>query len=175
MPTEADTNAIKIIKYQGFRINAARLSVANDLRCGRAPDALSGRCTPGAGCVQAVSKPQIAVKGKAQLDEKAKHIQTYVSILKRAATPPLGVRWGFETTCSEIVPMDKSAKYRIKVRGMVPERWHGRLGGLQIVTTDQEVVTLEGLMADQAALNGVLETLYQLRLPILEVVSLQDH
>lgn len=70
--------------------------------------------------------------------------------------------------------MDKSAKYRIKVRGMVPERWHGRLGGLQIVTTDQEVVTLEGLVADQAALNGVLETFYQLRLPILEVVSLQE-
>jgi hypothetical protein len=46
-----------------------------------------------------VSKPQIAVKGKAQPDEKAQHIQLYVSILKKAATPPSGVRWGFETTC----------------------------------------------------------------------------
>jgi hypothetical protein len=38
-----------------------------------------------------VSKPQITFKGKAQPDDKAAHIQYYVSILKRAATPPLGV------------------------------------------------------------------------------------
>jgi hypothetical protein len=37
-------------------------------------------------------------RGKAPLDEKAEHIQSYVSTLKKAATPPLDVRWDFETT-----------------------------------------------------------------------------
>jgi len=33
--------------------------------------------------LQVVSKPQIAFEGKAQPDEKAEHIQSYVSILKK--------------------------------------------------------------------------------------------
>jgi hypothetical protein len=48
------------------------------------------------------SKPQITFKGKAQPDDKAEHIQYDVSILKRAVTPPLGVRWGFEMASSHI-------------------------------------------------------------------------
>jgi hypothetical protein len=36
-------------------------------------------------CLQVVSKPQIGFEGKAQPDEKAEHIQLYVSILKKAA------------------------------------------------------------------------------------------
>jgi len=47
--------------------------------------------------LEAVSKFQIAFTGKAPLDEKAEHIQSYVSILKKSATPPLDVRWDFET------------------------------------------------------------------------------
>jgi len=45
-----------------------------------------------------IPKPQIAFKGKAQPDEKVQHMEKYVSILKMAATLPLGVRWCFETT-----------------------------------------------------------------------------
>jgi hypothetical protein len=43
-------------------------------------------------------KPQIAFKDKAQPDEKAQYIEKNMSILKMAATLPLGVRWGIETT-----------------------------------------------------------------------------
>ena len=50
--------------------------------------------------LEAVSKPQIALKGKAQADEKAEHTREYVSILKRPATPSLSVRWGFEAISS---------------------------------------------------------------------------
>jgi hypothetical protein len=45
-----------------------------------------------------IPKPQIAFKDKAQPDEKAQHIEKYMSILKMAATLPLGVKWGIETT-----------------------------------------------------------------------------
>ena len=71
--------------------------------------------------------------------------------------------------------MDKPAIYRIKVRGVIPDSWSDRLGGLQIVATTPEGLTLEGWLPDQAALNGVLDTLYGLRLPLLEVSCLQEH
>jgi hypothetical protein len=41
-----------------------------------------------------------------------------------------------------------------------------------IVSVTSAATTLEGRLPDQAALNGVLDTLYQLRLPLLEVICL---
>ena len=68
--------------------------------------------------------------------------------------------------------MDKPAVYRIKVQGVVPESWTDRLGGMGIVSVTSGATTLKGRLPDQAALNGVLDTLYQLRLPLLEVICL---
>ena len=70
--------------------------------------------------------------------------------------------------------MDKSASYRVKVRGMVPDSWSDRLGGLKIVETTPEGMTLEGWLPDQAALAGVLDTLFSINLSILEVTCLQE-
>jgi hypothetical protein len=58
------------------------------------------------------------------------------------------------------------------VRGVVPESWIDRLGGLETVSLTSAATTLEGRLPDQAALNGVLETLYMLHLPLLEVICL---
>jgi hypothetical protein len=68
--------------------------------------------------------------------------------------------------------LDKADSYRITVRGVVPESWCDRLGGLRIVAATPAATTLEGWLPDQAALNGVLDTLYGLHLPLLEVTSL---
>ena len=68
--------------------------------------------------------------------------------------------------------MDKPAVYRIKVRGVVPKSCVDRLGGMVIVSVNPDETTLEGWLTDQAALSGVLDTLYQLRLPLLEVTCL---
>jgi len=65
--------------------------------------------------------------------------------------------------------LDKPAVYRIKVRGVVPESWIDRLGGMQIVAVSSIETTLEGGLPDQAALKGVLDTLYELRLCLNEV------
>jgi hypothetical protein len=54
-----------------------------------------------------VSKPQIASKDKARVDEKAQHTRSYVSISKKLATPYLGVRWGFETTSRETTLLNR--------------------------------------------------------------------
>ena len=70
--------------------------------------------------------------------------------------------------------MDKPGTYRITVAGVVPASWLDRLGGVRIVSANSAATTLEGWLADQAALNGVLDTLYGLNLPLLEVTSLSN-
>ena len=65
--------------------------------------------------------------------------------------------------------LDKAATYRITVQGIVPENWVNRLGGLQIAEVSPTQTTLEGRLPDQAALKGVLDTLYELRLCLEKV------
>jgi hypothetical protein len=50
------------------------------------------------GSLEVVPKPQIRFKGKAQADRESAAYMGYVSIYRRPATQPLGLRWGFETT-----------------------------------------------------------------------------
>ena len=65
------------------------------------------------------------------------------------------------------------ATYRIVVQGSLGPEWASRLAGMEITTIsrgDQAVhSTLKGPIRDQAELSGVLDTLYGLHLPILEV------
>lgn len=69
--------------------------------------------------------------------------------------------------------LHEPAVYRIRVQGQLDESWSPRLGGMAIHTaTTQEggpATILEGMLLDQAALAGVLDTLYTLRLPVLSV------
>ena len=66
------------------------------------------------------------------------------------------------------------ASYRIMAEGLLDERWSGRLSGMQIVTRQEAgqkpVTTLSGQVPDQAALIGVLNSLYQLHMKILSVI-----
>ena len=67
------------------------------------------------------------------------------------------------------------AEYKISVAGFLEESFSDRLCGLLInnTTSDQPackpVATLTGRLADQAALFGVLNALYNMRLPLLTV------
>jgi hypothetical protein len=70
------------------------------------------------------------------------------------------------------------ASYRIKVKGFIPNDWSERLEGMSIhrqKSDDGEpVTTLEGELVDQAALAGVLNSIYELHLPILSVEYVDD-
>ena len=65
------------------------------------------------------------------------------------------------------------ATYRIEVQGQLNESWSDRLGGMLIKSrqrADQSTVTtLTGRVKDQAELTGVINSLYELHLPILLV------
>jgi hypothetical protein len=67
-----------------------------------------------------------------------------------------------------------AAYYRITVQGRLSESWKGRLSEMKIMLQPSDIAdcdrtVLQGRISDQAQLNGVLDSLYQLHLPILSV------
>jgi hypothetical protein len=74
--------------------------------------------------------------------------------------------------------LETPSTYRIRVQGRVDSSWADRLGGMTMTedsSYDQAAVTiLEGHLPDQAALSGVLNTLYEMHLPLLSVESLDE-
>jgi len=75
------------------------------------------------------------------------------------------------------IPFDHPATYQISIQGRIDATWSDRLEGMTISLTTVEVgppvTTLEGELSDQAALAGVLNTLYELHLPVLSVKLLE--
>lgn len=72
--------------------------------------------------------------------------------------------------------MDETAVYRIRFQGGLDESWRQFLGaGWTIQSDDQkpESTTITGVMRDQAALIGLLSSLYDVGLPLLEVAYLK--
>ena len=73
--------------------------------------------------------------------------------------------------------IDEPAYYSIRVIGFLDKTWSDRLGGLNIETSVVEglwtMTTLTGQLADQAALFGVLNALYDMRLPLLSLECLE--
>ena len=74
------------------------------------------------------------------------------------------------------IPFDRPATYQICVQGRVDPSWSDLLQGMTIcsaaVEADPPVTTLEGELIDQAALAGVLNTLYEWHLTVLLVKCL---
>ncbi len=70
------------------------------------------------------------------------------------------------------------ATYNIVVQGSLGPEWGERMADMAIATISYEgkssKTTLRGPIRDQAELNGVLETLYGMHLPILKVEKVDD-
>jgi len=70
--------------------------------------------------------------------------------------------------------LDQRARYEIRVQGRLEEGWSEYIGDLKIRTerTQPPVTVLTGMVMDQAALQGLLSSLYSLGLPLLLVRQL---
>ncbi len=84
-----------------------------------------------------------------------------------------------ETTLHQIaIPFDRPATYQINVQGRIDPDWSDRLAGLQISNSVEQaappITRLYGKVSDQAALLGVLNSLYELHLPIISVFVQPD-
>jgi hypothetical protein len=75
------------------------------------------------------------------------------------------------------IPFDHPATYQISVQGQIDPAWSDLLGGMTICPAKVEagipLTTLEGKLRDQAALAGVLSTLYDMHLPLISVQRLE--
>jgi hypothetical protein len=71
---------------------------------------------------------------------------------------------------------DLPATYLIRVRGKIKAGWSDRMEGMTVSLEAQpngtSVTTLVGELRDQAAVLGVLHTLYELHLELLSVSRL---
>ncbi len=72
---------------------------------------------------------------------------------------------------------DTQAVYQIEVQGYLDKSWSERMNGVEIRVQDlpdaTAVTLLTGRFIDQAALAGVLNTLYDLGFPLLRVDLLE--
>ena len=71
-----------------------------------------------------------------------------------------------------------SGYYRIEVQGRLQSSWSDRLGAMRVLSEQSRkgasVTVLQGRVSDQAELSGILNTLYELHLPLLSVRHLGD-
>ena len=68
--------------------------------------------------------------------------------------------------------LDEPVNYKIQVQGRLSRTWADYLGGMAVSSSNQgqwTVTTLSGQAVDQAALMGLLNSLYDLGLPLLSV------
>jgi hypothetical protein len=72
--------------------------------------------------------------------------------------------------------IDDSAIYRIELQGALDRSWQDFLGEMEIQVRPGDsgpgVTILTGLVADQAALSGILSFVYDLGMPLLSVSRL---
>ena len=73
---------------------------------------------------------------------------------------------------------DRPAVYQILLQGRLPPSWWNSMTGMAVdaavVAGAEPMTVLRGEVADQAALCGLLNQLYDLQLTILSVVRLED-
>ena len=65
------------------------------------------------------------------------------------------------------------ARYRIRVQGQLRPEWAICFGGLTLSWQEPDQTVLVGQIVDQAALHGILNTIRDLGLPLLEVQRLE--
>jgi hypothetical protein len=69
--------------------------------------------------------------------------------------------------------LDKPGIYEIKVKGRLDERWSEWFSGMAIAVegggSDLPITTLTGVVADQAALRGIVSKIWDLNLALISL------
>jgi hypothetical protein len=64
---------------------------------------------------------------------------------------------------------DTPGSYEIRVRGHLAQRWAARFDGMTLTAQDDGTTVINGPVADQSALHGLLRALSDLGLPLIAV------
>ena len=69
--------------------------------------------------------------------------------------------------------LDQPARYRIEIQGNLGAAWSANFGGMTIAVQTNpgagRITILEGMVADQATLHGILNSIRDLGLPLMAV------
>lgn len=88
----------------------------------------------------------------------------------------VSIRYSVFMSAQSIPDFDGPAAYQITVRGTISPEWSDRLEGMTInrLTLDDGTIftILIGALIDQAALSGVLNTLYEMHFTLVTVNKL---
>jgi hypothetical protein len=72
--------------------------------------------------------------------------------------------------------MSDTARYEIRVAGHLAPRWAARLDGMTLTRRADGTTVIDGPVADQAALHGLLRTVRDIGVPLLSVTLIPgDH
>lgn len=78
-----------------------------------------------------------------------------------------------KTKSNQPLTLDQPAWYRIEFQGQLDESWSVNFGGMTFSARtnpgDGKITTLQGIVADQASLHGILNSIRDLGLPLLKV------
>ena len=66
---------------------------------------------------------------------------------------------------------DEPTRYEIRVKGHLEPRWAAWLDGSTLSRQPDGTTVIEGLVADQAALHGLLQTLRDVGVPLISVTD----
>jgi hypothetical protein len=69
---------------------------------------------------------------------------------------------------------DNPGRYEIRLKGHLGSRWAARFDGMTLTTRADGTTRIEGPVADQAALHGLLRTLRDIGIPLLSVTLLES-
>lgn len=62
-------------------------------------------------------------------------------------------------------------RYAIRVRGRLAPRWAAWFDGMALVPQDDGTTVIDGPVADQPALHGLLRTISDLGLPLVSITA----
>jgi hypothetical protein len=65
-------------------------------------------------------------------------------------------------------------RYAIRVRGRLGPRWAPWFEGMALVAQDDGTTLIEGPVADQSALHGVLRTISHLGVPLVSITTADE-
>ena len=68
---------------------------------------------------------------------------------------------------------DNPGQYEIRLKGRLDSRWTAWFDGLTLTHDSDGTTIIRGLVADQAALHGLLQKVRDLGLPLVSVTAVQ--
>jgi hypothetical protein len=68
---------------------------------------------------------------------------------------------------------DNPGRYEIRLKGHLDSRWTAWFDGLTVAHDSDGTTIINGLVADQAALHGLLQKVRDLGLPLVSVTQVQ--